>query len=109
MYIVLTFHVNYIPVTEFLMFCLPCIIVYQYNEINVMHFALNLLRMKGLYMFRALLAHPQKALQKRHLVYCLRIMSVGCGTVAVKLKYTKCRCVAPPEVEQVMLETCRGP
>jgi hypothetical protein len=46
-----------------------------------MHFSFNLLRIKGLYMFRALLAHPQEALHKRHLVYCVRIMSVGCGTV----------------------------
>jgi hypothetical protein len=37
-------------------------------------------------MFRALLAHPQEALNKRHLVYCMRIMSVGCGTVAVSLQ-----------------------
>jgi hypothetical protein len=34
-------------------------------------------------MFRALLAHPQEASHRRHLVYCVRIMSVGCGTVAV--------------------------
>jgi hypothetical protein len=34
-------------------------------------------------MFRALLVHPQEALHKRHLVHCVRIMSVGCGTVAV--------------------------
>jgi hypothetical protein len=34
-------------------------------------------------MFRALLAYPQEEPHKRHLVYCLRIMSVGCGTVAV--------------------------
>jgi hypothetical protein len=40
------------------MFCWPCIIVYQYNETNVMHFTLNLLRIKGLHMFRALLAQP---------------------------------------------------
>jgi hypothetical protein len=64
------------------MFCRPCIIVYQYNETNVMHFSLNLLRIKGLYMFRVLLAHPQEALNKRYLVYCVRLMSVGCGTVA---------------------------
>jgi hypothetical protein len=38
-------------------------------------------------MFRALHAHPQEALHERHLVYCVRIMSVGCGTVAVKLIY----------------------
>jgi hypothetical protein len=35
-------------------------------------------------MFRALLAHPQEALHKRHLVYCVR-MSVDCDTVVVKL------------------------
>jgi hypothetical protein len=35
--------------------------VSQYNETNVMHFSFNLLRIKGLYMFRALLAHPQEA------------------------------------------------
>jgi hypothetical protein len=29
-------------------------------------------------MFRALLAHPQEVLQKRHFVYCVRVMSVGC-------------------------------
>jgi hypothetical protein len=28
----------------------------QYSETNVMHFLFNLLRIKGLYMFRALLA-----------------------------------------------------
>jgi hypothetical protein len=36
----------------------------QYSETNVMHFSLNLLRTKGLYMFRALPAHPQEALHK---------------------------------------------
>jgi hypothetical protein len=49
------------------MFCWLCTIVYQYNETNVMHFPFNLLRIKGLYMFRALLAHPQETLHKRHL------------------------------------------
>jgi hypothetical protein len=52
-------------------------------------------------MFRALLAHPQEALHKRHVVYCVCVMSVGCATIAV--------CVAPPEDQQVMLGTCRGP
>jgi hypothetical protein len=47
-----------------------------------MHVSFNLLRIEGLYMFRALLAHPQEALHKRNLVYCVRIVSVGCGTVA---------------------------
>jgi hypothetical protein len=59
-----------------------------------------LLRIKGLYMFRALLFYPREALNKRHLVYCVRVMSVGCGTIAVK---------ALPEDEQVILQTGRGP
>jgi hypothetical protein len=85
-----------------------------------MHFLFNLLRTKGLYMFRALLAHPQETLHKRHMVYCMRIMSVGCGTVTVKLQpchsllilYARsipnAVCKAHPEDEQVMLETCTG-
>jgi hypothetical protein len=36
----------------------------QYSETNVMHFLFSLLRIKDLYMFRALLAHPQEALQQ---------------------------------------------
>jgi hypothetical protein len=42
-----------------------------------MHFLFSLLRINGFYMFRALLAHPQEALLKRHLVYCVRVISVG--------------------------------
>jgi hypothetical protein len=34
-----------------------------------MHFLFNLLRIKSLHMFRALLAHGQEVLHKRHLVY----------------------------------------
>jgi hypothetical protein len=34
-------------------------------------------------MFRALLAHPQETLYKRHLVYCVRVMSVGCTRIRV--------------------------
>jgi hypothetical protein len=53
----------------------------QYSETNLMHFSFNLLRIKGLNMFRASLAHPQEALHKRHLVYCVRVMSVGCTRI----------------------------
>jgi hypothetical protein len=28
-------------------------------------------------MFRALLSHPQEVLHQRHLLYCVRVMSVG--------------------------------
>jgi hypothetical protein len=72
-------------------------LAFQYNKTNVMQFSFNLLKIKSRYMFRALLAHPQEVLNNRHLVYCIRIMSVGCGTV-----------VAPPEDEQIILETCSG-
>jgi hypothetical protein len=51
-----------------LMFFWPCIIAYQYSETNVMHFLFNLLRIMGLYMFRALLAHPQEGLHKRQFI-----------------------------------------
>jgi hypothetical protein len=85
----------------------------QYSETYVMHFLFNLLRIKGLHMFWALLAHPQEVLHKQHLVYCMRVMSVGCTRVGVFHSNT-CNipsviCGAPPEDEQVMLKTCRGP
>jgi hypothetical protein len=64
---------------------LPCITVYQYSETNVMHFLFSLLRIKGLYIFRALLAHPRKALHKRHLVYWVCVMSVDCARIGVEL------------------------
>jgi hypothetical protein len=51
---------------------------FQYSETNAMHFLFSLSRIKGLYMFRALIAHPQEALYKRHLINCVRVMSVGC-------------------------------
>jgi hypothetical protein len=70
-------------------------------------------------MFRALLAHPQEAIHKRHLVYCVRVMSVGCTRIEVGLQpwcnqltyhernIPSAVCTAPPEDEQVMLETRR--
>jgi hypothetical protein len=82
--------------------------VHQYNETKVMHISFNLLRIKSLNMFRALLAHPQETLD------------VGCGTVAVSLQpyhsqltiYARnilnAVCATPPKDEQIMLETCRG-
>jgi hypothetical protein len=37
-------------------------------------------------MFRALLAHPQEALHKRHLVYCVRVVSVGSQFNLLRIK-----------------------
>jgi hypothetical protein len=104
------------------MFRWPCIVVhvYQYWKTNVMHFLFSLLKIKGLYMLRASLAHLQEALHKRHLIYWVR-MSVGCATSAVPLKswhsqltlyarnISSAVCSAPPENQQAMLEICRGP
>jgi hypothetical protein len=56
----------------------------QHSKTNVKYFLFHLLRIKGLYMFRALLAHLQEALHKRHLVYCVRVMSVGCTRIGVE-------------------------
>jgi hypothetical protein len=49
-------------------------------------FLLNLLRIKGLYMFRALLAHPPETLHHPHLVHCVSVMSVGCTRIGVELQ-----------------------
>jgi hypothetical protein len=70
------------------MFCWPCIIIYQYSETNVMHFLFTLLRINGLYMFRALLAHPQESLNKRNFVCCVCVMSVGCTRIGVEVRCT---------------------
>jgi hypothetical protein len=82
-------------------------------------------------MFRSLLAHLQEALHKRYLVYCVRVMSVGCYQGGVfhsnpgcmlldvpqpatsqKLQSTqltpKTATVVPPEDGRLTPETCRG-
>jgi hypothetical protein len=58
----------------------------KYSETNVTHFLFNLLSIKSLYMFRELLAYPQKALHKWHLVYCVRVPAD-----ITRTQYTKCR------------------
>jgi nicotinic acid phosphoribosyltransferase len=52
----------------------------------VMHFLLNLLTITDLYTLRALHAYPQEALNKRHFVYCVRVMSVGCTRIGAELR-----------------------
>jgi hypothetical protein len=77
-----------------------------------MYFSVHLLKIKGPYMFRALLAHFQEALQKRHLVYCVRIMARLQFWHTQLTLYARnipsAVCEASPEDEQAMLETCRG-
>jgi hypothetical protein len=74
---------------------------YQYRETKVINFLFNLLRIKGLYMFRAILAHPQKALHKRHLVYCVRVTSVS--AVPQPLRH----CEPPPVLLYILLSYCK--
>jgi hypothetical protein len=50
---------------------------YKYSETNVMHFLIKFIKISDLYIFRALLAHPQETLHKRHLVYCVRACYVN--------------------------------
>jgi hypothetical protein len=65
-------------------------------------------------MFRAPLAHLLEALYKKQLVYSMRVMSVGCTNPGSNQQTQHARnmqivvCAAPPEDEQVVLETCRG-
>jgi hypothetical protein len=65
-------------------------------------------------MFRVLVTHPQGSSHKRRLVYCMRVISVGCTKIEEELvsvldNIPSAACGAPPEDEQAMLETCRGP
>jgi hypothetical protein len=68
-----------------LMFCFPCIIVDQYNETNVMHVLFNLLRINASTCFEHYLHILRRRLHERHLVYCMRVMSVGCTRIEVPL------------------------
>jgi hypothetical protein len=51
-----------------------------------MHFLFSLLIIMGLYMFPALLAHPQEVLHKQYLVYCVPVMSVGYSRIIAAMK-----------------------
>jgi hypothetical protein len=53
------------------MFLNVLLTVHQYSETNVMHFLFNLLRIKDLYVFWALLSHPQEALRTQYTKCCL--------------------------------------
>jgi hypothetical protein len=111
-----------------LMFCCPYIKVYQYSETKSMHFLFNLLILKGLCMFRALLAHPQEephcdswyiacyvSWLLGQLVYCVlrQLAAQGLEGVQAKWQHTSnvpsaAGAVHPGE-EQAMLEKCRSP
>jgi hypothetical protein len=57
-----------------------------------MNFLFSLLRIKGLYIFRALFAHFQEVLHKRHVVYCVNVMSVGCSSTQILVRVMSVGC-----------------
>jgi hypothetical protein len=65
-------------------------------------------------MFQTLLSHLQEALHKQQLVHYMSVISVGCTNPGSKQQNQLVRnipivvCAAPPEDEQLVLETCRG-
>jgi hypothetical protein len=84
----------------------------------VIHFSYSLLRIKGLYIFRALLAHPEVPdIISMQYTKC-RLCSTSGGWASTLQPYHSqltyaCNipnavCGASPEDEQVMLEKCRG-
>jgi hypothetical protein len=106
-----------------LMFCWPCIIVYQCNKTNVMHFSFSLLRIKGPVHVSSITCSSLGGVTQTAFGI-LRAYNVSCSavarlqfhfnrTTALQLTYARhirnAVCSVPPEDEQVMLETCRGP
>jgi hypothetical protein len=76
--------------------------MYQYSETNVMHFLFNILRINGIYMFRASLTHPQEVVHKRHLVYCVREFHSNPGSSQLTEQarnIPSAACEPPPEDE----------
>jgi hypothetical protein len=90
-----------------LMFCRPYVIIYHYSEPNVMQFVFSSLRIKGLHTFRALLAHPQEVLHKRYLVYCLRVVSVGCTRIGLEIVSSTPVLVQPTDKTRTQCTMCR--
>jgi hypothetical protein len=68
---------------------------YQYDETNVMHFSFSLLRIKGLYMFLALLAVLTATMPQ--------------PTDTTHTQYTKHQFAAPTDDEQVTHNPASGP
>jgi hypothetical protein len=66
-----------------------------------MHVLFSLLRIKGVYMFRALFAHPQEALH--NVIHFNAAAAKNARHIPTAVH------IAPSKDEQVMLETCRGP
>jgi hypothetical protein len=87
--------------------------VYQHNGTDEMHFSFSFLRFKGLYMFRitclSLGGASQTALGVLRAYKVSETAIVAQSTDIIRTQYTRCRLWAPPEDEQVMLETCKGP
>jgi hypothetical protein len=73
---------------------LTCITVYQYSETNVMHFLFSLLRIKGLYMFRALLAHPRRRCTSDTWYIACILCQLAATSIGVEFRSTPIRVAA---------------
>jgi hypothetical protein len=70
-----------------------------------MHFSFSLLRIKGIYMFRAFLAYPRELLHTQHLIYCVCVMSVGCTRIGMELQSIPIL-VRPTDVTRTQYTKC---
>jgi hypothetical protein len=87
--------------------------VYQYNETNVMHFSFNLLRIEGFLHVSSITCSssegpPQTALGILR-AYNVSLQSGHSQLTLYARNIPSAVCVASPEDEQVMLETCKRP
>jgi hypothetical protein len=88
------------------MFCWPCIIVYQYNETNVMHFSFNLLRIRG-HLHVSSTTCSSSGGDTQTTFGILRAYNVSCSAVA-RLQLHCSGTATVPQHKQGVLETCRG-
>jgi hypothetical protein len=91
------------------MFCWPSIIVYQYNETNVMHFSFNWETKASTCFEHYLLILRRRSTNSTLYIACVCQLAVprlqwNCNRGNIPSAVRE----APPEDEQVMLETCRG-
>jgi hypothetical protein len=81
----------------------------QYTETNAIYFSFSSLRIKGLYMVPALLAHTQEAFTNGiWYIAFLKLQPCHSQLTLYARNIPNAVCVAPPEDEKVMHETCRG-
>jgi hypothetical protein len=83
--------------SSFLWYCFSALLTVHHSISKYWNdrdaFLFNLFRNNNLYMFRALIAYLQEVLHNRHLVYCVRVMSVGCTRRPLFLNNLNKKCI----------------